>query len=172
MLKRLEERKKRLRKEQSKQNPEPEKPEPAVDPAVLERAAAAAMGGFDFSSAKGLDANLLQTLMNGGSAPQVASCPPGLKPGEKPTKAESGAGNFVNMPSENPISIPGLPAGWKFGDAMPTGTPREEDQETAQQQKNANPLDVVTSRKRKRRPEQPVIFQVYHLLKIFTGEDG
>ena len=59
------------------------------------------------------------------------------------------------MPSEVPLSIPGLPAGWKFGDEMPTGfIPEPEKPNVA--------LEIAQStQKKRRRPDQPVIFQVY-----------
>ncbi len=58
------------------------------------------------------------------------------------------------MPSEVPLSIPGLPAGWKFGDEMPTGfVPEPEKPNVA--------LEIAqSSQKKRRRPDQPVIFQV------------
>ena len=111
---------------------------------------------IDFSSTK-LDIKHLQNLMNPKVEP--TSKPPGLRPGDEPTKSDkSGTGDFVNMPSENPVCIPGLPAGWKFGDAMPEGVAREPD--IPEENKNQHPLDIATSRKKKRRPDQPVIFQV------------
>ena len=59
------------------------------------------------------------------------------------------------MPSEVPLSIPGLPAGWKFGDEMPTGFVAEPEQE-----KPNVALEIAQSTQRKRkRPDQPVIFQ-------------
>ena len=67
--------------------------------------------------------------------------------------------SFVNMPSEEPLNIPGLPIGWKFGDPMPEGTPVEEEKPP----ENQNPLEVVskaTNAKKKRRPKQPLIFEV------------
>ena len=62
--------------------------------------------------------------------------------------------SYVNMPSEVPLSIPGLPAGWKFGDEMPTGfVPEPEKPNVA--------LEIAqSSQKKRRRPDQPVIFQV------------
>ena len=63
------------------------------------------------------------------------------------------------MPSEEPLNIPGLPIGWKFGDPMPEGTPVEEEKPP----ENQNPLEVVskaTNAKKKRRPKQPLIFEV------------
>ena len=59
------------------------------------------------------------------------------------------------MPSEVPLSIPGLPAGWKFGDEMPTGfIPEPEKPNVA--------LEIAQStQKKRRRPDQPVIFQVH-----------
>jgi hypothetical protein len=97
------------------------------------------------------------------------SQPPGLAPGRVPIPAVAdkiGRGsNFVNMPAEVPIVIPGLPAGWKFGDAMPVGI--EPEPEITEAEKNLPPLEIATSkRKRKRRPEQPVIFQVKFLITI------
>ena len=114
------------------------------------------MASMDFSSTS-LDVKYLQSLF----ASAGGSKPPGLKPGQRPIKTDDGAGDHINMPSENPISIPGLPAGWKFGDVMPQGTPRPSDEPEEEDQKNLLPLDIATSRKRKRRPEQPVIFQVW-----------
>ena len=66
------------------------------------------------------------------------------------------------MPSEVPLSIPGLPAGWKFGDEMPTGfIPEPEKPNVA--------LEIAQStQKKRRRPDQPVIFQVcYHMVALY-----
>ena len=66
------------------------------------------------------------------------------------------------MPSEVPLSIPGLPAGWKFGDEMPTGfIPEPEKPNVA--------LEIAQStQKKRRRPDQPVIFQVrYHMVVLY-----
>ena len=64
------------------------------------------------------------------------------------------------MPSEVPLSIPGLPAGWKFGDEMPTGfIPEPEKPNVA--------LEIAQStQKKRRRPDQPVIFQVHLLFPL------
>lgn len=167
LLKRLKARKERLGQSNSSNQEEsvepsiPTSPPPVIpknlpDLAIAEKAAQAAMASMDFSSTS-LDVKYLQSLF----ASAGGSKPPGLKPGQRPIKTDDGAGDHINMPSENPISIPGLPAGWKFGDVMPQGTPRPSDEPEEEDQKNLLPLDIATSRKRKRRPEQPVIFQVW-----------
>ena len=161
LAKRLAARRKRLGLPETEPEKMPEPKKPAFDAEMAEKAAQAAMASFDFSGSKSkLDVDYIKSLMDGTGKP---SQPPGLRPGTAPTKVSSdkSKGDFVNMPSENPISIPGLPAGWKFGDAMPTGTPREDPEK--EKEKNANPLEVVT-RKKKRRPNQPVIFQVYKMI--------
>jgi hypothetical protein len=69
------------------------------------------------------------------------------------------------MPSEEPLNIPGLPIGWKFGDPMPEGTVTEVDKPPVDE----SPLETVsnaTNARRKRRPKQPLIFEVILSIKI------
>ena len=69
------------------------------------------------------------------------------------------------MPSEEPLNIPGLPIGWKFGDPMPEGTVAEVDKPPVDE----SPLETVsnaTNARRKRRPKQPLIFEVILSIKI------
>ena len=126
------------------------KPENKVDQEQAKKAAAAAMEGLSDFKIPGLDLEKIKALMEG----KPLSKPPGLKPGEQPTNTKSGV-NYVNMPSEVPISIPGLPAGWKFGDEMPTGFIPEPEPE-----KPNVALEIAQSKRRRKRPDQPVVFQV------------
>ena len=133
------------------------KPEPNIDVAKAEEAAKAALGAMSGFSIPGMDVEKLKKLLAGEKVEEkpkpAPSAPPGLKPGEAPKKT-SGQ-NYVNMPSEVPMSIPGLPAGWKFGDEMPTGFVPEPEPE-----KPNVALEIAQSSQRKRRrPDQPVIFQ-------------
>ena len=132
------------------------KPEPNIDVAKAEEAAKAALGEMANFSIPGMDVDKLKKLLAGEKVDEVKpkpSAPPGLKPGE--TAKKSGGVNYVNMPSEVPLSIPGLPAGWKFGDEMPTGFVAEPEPE-----KQNVALEIAQSTQRKRkRPDQPVIFQ-------------
>ena len=62
------------------------------------------------------------------------------------------------MPSEVPFSIPGLPAGWKFGDEMPTGYV-----EPVVPEKQNVAIEIAQSKRKRKRPDQPAIFQVKFL---------
>ena len=134
------------------------KPEPNINVEKAEAAAKAALGEMGGFNIPGMDVETLKKLMAGEKIEKKAqtkpSQPPGLKPGEKPAKTTGQ--NFINMPSEVPLSIPGLPAGWKFGDQMPSGFVPEA--EEAPKQNVALEIAQSTQRKR-RRPDQPVVFQ-------------
>lgn len=73
------------------------------------------------------------------------------------------------MPSEEPLNIPGLPIGWKFGDPMPEGTVAEVDKPPVDE----SPLETVsnaTNARKKRRPKQPLIFEVISISSTNFGE--
>lgn len=124
------------------------KPDNKIDQDQAKKAAEAAMSAMGNITIPGFDPAKMKALLEG----KPVSAPPGLKPGENP-QSTNGV-SYVNMPSEVPLSIPGLPAGWKFGDEMPTGFVPEEPE------KPNVALEIAQStQKKRRRPDQPVIFQ-------------
>jgi len=137
---------------------EPKKVENSdFDPSKAAAAAQAAMAAFDFSSANfgNLDASKLTKLM---SEPAPVEKKQPVKKMATSLEKKEKAGSFVNMPSEEPLNIPGLPIGWKFGDPMPEGTVAEVDKPPVDE----SPLETVsnaTNARRKRRPKQPLIFE-------------
>jgi len=125
------------------------------DPSQAAAAAQAAMAAFDFSSVANLDASKLTKLM---SEPAPVERKEPLKKMATSLEKKDKAGSFVNMPSEEPLNIPGLPIGWKFGDPMPEGTVAEVDKPPVDE----SPLETVsnaTNARKKRRPKQPLIFE-------------